>query len=225
MKKIFIGISILAVMMCGVAVYAKTPPPSIQINGVDVHSDVNYVKKGEVMVDVFEFFQVMNQEYEVDNEQSEITTNGVVVEAKVSKGKLVANLNELAEATGSEKVTFFEEENLYYVLALPEGVIQLTPEVPKMGEHWARPQDMPIGPIYGVHDGKLVFLEQMPPQELFINGENIINLDGMRGYPSPSIEQTDIEFQEHGHEGFEVPHYDIHHYFITDEEQSKIGTP
>ncbi|NOU91925.1 hypothetical protein GC093_01560 [Paenibacillus sp. LMG 31456] len=111
-----------------------------------------------------------------------------------------------------------------YVLALPEGTIKITESVPAMGEHWSNPQagDLPTGPIFGVHDGKLVFLEYMIAQDDFIKGVNHTNLAGMKGVPSPAVVQVDIEFQKHGHEGFEVPHYDIHAYFITDEEQQKI---
>ena len=93
-----------------------------------------------------------------------------------------------------------------------------------MGEHWANPQagDLPTGPIYGVYNGKLVFLEYMVAQEDFVKGINHANVSGMKGVPSPAVVQMDIEFQPHGHEGFEVPHYDIHAYFITEEEQQAI---
>jgi hypothetical protein len=50
---------------------------------------------------------------------------------------------------------------------LPEGVVQLSPTVPGMGEHWGNPADMPLGPIYCVHEGKIVCLEFMIAQEDF----------------------------------------------------------
>ncbi|MGO4888044.1 hypothetical protein ACJ2A9_09825 [Anaerobacillus sp. MEB173] len=51
-------------------------------------------------------------------------------------------------------------------------------------------------------------------------------MDGMRGLPSPLINHTNIEFLPEGHEGFEVPHYDIHHYFVTPSERDAIeGDP
>ncbi|TMV45678.1 hypothetical protein FE783_28440 [Paenibacillus mesophilus] len=111
-----------------------------------------------------------------------------------------------------------------YVLALPKGTVQITPVVPAMGEHWSNPQagDLPIGPIYGVYNGRLVFLEYMIAQEDFTKGKNHANLAGMKGVPSPAVVQIDVEFQATGHEGFEVPHYDIHAYFISEEEQQKI---
>ena len=79
--------------------------------------------------------------------------------------------------------------------------------------------------IYGVHEGELVFIEQMIAQS-YMEGEKArswLNLEGMKGLPSPTVVQTDIEFQPHGHEGYLVPHYDFHHYFISDEEQQAIG--
>ncbi|MBW5447028.1 hypothetical protein GE107_13245 [Cohnella sp. CFH 77786] len=123
---------------------------------------------------------------------------------------------------GAQQVSWNEENQEAYVLALPAGSIQLTPVVPAMGEHWGNLQDLPTGPIYGVYEGKLVFIEYMIAQEDFIKGTSHVNLSGMKGVPSPAVIQTDIEFQEHGHEGFEIPHYDIHAYFITDEEQQQI---
>lgn len=188
-----------------------------------VYSDVNYVYKNEAKVDVDAFFQVLNQPYTFSKNKNLVTVNGKSVRAKVTKGKVVADLQNLATAVGATKVTYHKNENLYYVLVLPAGVVQITPAVPKMGEHWANPKDLPMGPIYGVYNGKLVFLEQMPSQEFFIKGESLVDLDGMRGLPSPSIVQTDIEFQKNGHEGYTVPHYDIHHYFITQKEQDAIN--
>src|SRR4028118_1664330 len=66
---------------------------------------------------------------------------------------------------------------------VPEGVIQLSPVVPAMGEHWANPADMPLGPIYCVHEGKIVCLEFMIAQEDFAAGQSWPALTGMEGLP------------------------------------------
>lgn len=101
-------------------------------------------------------------------------------------------------------------------LGLPEGVIQLGPCVPGMGEHWANPAHMPFGPIYGVMGDKLTFVEVMPSQEMFAAGESWLEvLVPIEGY---AIDHVDFEFVSHGHEGYEVPHYDIHAYFVTHDE-------
>lgn len=105
-------------------------------------------------------------------------------------------------------------------LGLPEGTIQLTPCVPTMGEHWANPADMPLGPIYGVADGKVTFVEIMPSQEAFQSGESWIDvLQPLEGY---AIDHVDIPFEDGGHEGYEVNHYDIHAYFMPHEQHMQI---
>ena len=103
---------------------------------------------------------------------------------------------------------------------LPEGTIQVSPVIPGMGEHWANPGDLPLGPIYCVHEGKIVCLEFMMPQEEFSAGKSWTDLSGIPDLPS--IDHVNIDFEANGHEGFEVPHYDVHLYFIDPAEQKAI---
>jgi hypothetical protein len=103
---------------------------------------------------------------------------------------------------------------------LPEGVVQLSPTVPGMGEHWGNPADMPLGPIYCVHEGKIVCLEFMIAQEEFAAGQSWPALAGMDGLPP--VNHVNIGFEAAGHEGFEVPHYDIHMYFLSPEEMAQV---
>lgn len=106
------------------------------------------------------------------------------------------------------------------VETLPADVIQISGIVPGMGEHWANPATLPLGPIYCVHEGKIVCLEFMMAQDEFVAGKSWPALAGMDGLPP--VNHTDIGFQAHGHEGFEVPHYDIHMYFLSPEEVARI---
>lgn len=110
--------------------------------------------------------------------------------------------------------------NLPGAESLPEGVVQISPPVPAMGEHWADPADLPLGPIYCVHRGKIVCLEFMIAQEEFAAGKSWPELAGMGGLPP--VNHTNISFEAEGHEGFEVPHYDIHMYFLSPTEVAKI---
>lgn len=104
---------------------------------------------------------------------------------------------------------------------LPEGVVQLSPVVPKMGEHWGNPKDMPLGPIYCVHEGKIVCLEFMIAQEDFAAGKSWTTLaSAIPGLPP--VNHLSIFFEEKGHEGYEVPHYDLHLFFISPEEVEAI---
>jgi hypothetical protein len=226
MKKISAGLLlVLSLIFVFSSVSASTPSPKVEINGVKVYSPYNYLKKDEVFVDVEAFFGILNQAYTINTTDKTVTFENQTVKIKNYKEGYVASFDDLAKSVNDAGYTTRltnNEDHSIYLLVLPKGVIPLTPSVPKMGEHWAVPETMPLGPIYGVEKGKLVFIEQMPAQEVFIKGENIVNLDGMKGLPSPSINHSNIEFQEHGHEGFEVPHYDIHHYFITPEERDAI---
>jgi hypothetical protein len=106
------------------------------------------------------------------------------------------------------------------VETLPEGVIQISGVVPAMGEHWADPATLPLGPIYCVHQGKIVCLEFMIAQEEFTAGKSWPMLAGMEGLPAAN--HTHIGFEPQGHEGFEVPHYDIHMYYLNPEEVAQI---
>jgi len=95
---------------------------------------------------------------------------------------------------------------------LPPGVIQMSPCVPGMGEHWANPKNLPFGPIYGVYKGKVVFTEIMIDQASFAKG--VSWTEQLKPLPGHPIDHVDIEFQPHGHAHFTVPHYDVHAYFV-----------
>lgn len=108
--------------------------------------------------------------------------------------------------------------------ALPKDIVGVSGVVPAMGEHWANPADLPLGPIYGVHDGKVIFLEYMISQEDFESGKSFVGLAAHpAGIELPAVDHTDIEFVPNGHEGFEVPHYDIHMYFVSHDEHMAIA--
>ncbi|WP_438447312.1 hypothetical protein [Gorillibacterium sp. sgz5001074] len=202
-------------------------PLTVLINGVPVQSPANHVNTdGKTYVSVQAFAAIAGVEAEFGDGGRTAAVGGVLLaDLERTGGVLTAWVRDLAKAIGAQSVTWDEAASEAYVLYLPKGSIQLDQiPVPKMGEHWANPQagDMPTGPIYGVYKGKLVFLEYMIDQKDFIDGKNHVNLAGMKQVPMPSVVQTDIEFQPKGHPGMEIPHYDIHLYFISDEEQQAI---
>jgi hypothetical protein len=100
---------------------------------------------------------------------------------------------------------------------LPRGTVQISPYIPGMGEHWADPKTLPLGPVYCVMDGHVVCVEFMIAQRDFQNGKSFerlrLGLDGKQ----PPIDHMEFDFMPHGHEGFEVPHYDVHMYFVPPE--------
>jgi hypothetical protein len=104
----------------------------------------------------------------------------------------------------------------------PPGVVKLTDCEPYMGEHWARREDMPLGPIYTVYKDRLISIEYMPSQKAFEDGKSWQNLTFQyRGRPLP-INHANVDFMPRGHEGYEVPHYDMHFYVVSREEERAI---
>ncbi len=108
-------------------------------------------------------------------------------------------------------------------LGLPEGVVQISPCVPTMGEHWANPEDMPLGPIYGVMGNEVVFVEIMPAQADFAEGKSWHEV--LVPPAGQTIDHVDFDYLSHGHEGYEVPHYDIHAYFVPHGEHMAFCPP
>jgi uncharacterized protein YjiS (DUF1127 family) len=130
---------------------------------------------------------------------------------------VAAALAGLALLVGLTATTDTESRGLPTVADLPPGTIKVSPPVPGMGEHWANPKDLPLGPIYCVMDGKVICAEFMIVQEAFIRGKSFERLRlGMKG-KLPPVDHLEITFMPHGHEGFEVPHYDVHMYFVPPE--------
>jgi uncharacterized protein YjiS (DUF1127 family) len=97
---------------------------------------------------------------------------------------------------------------------LPAGTIQVSPPIPGMGEHWARPEDLPLGPIYCVMDGRVICAEFMVAREDLLAGQSF---EGLRlGIENglPPVDHLELNAMPHGHEGYEAPHYDVHMYFV-----------
>lgn len=106
--------------------------------------------------------------------------------------------------------------------SLPKDVVKISGVVPGMGEHWANPKDLPIGPIYGVDKGKVIFFEFMIDQASFKAGKSFTDLAPKAGFTLPPVDHVDFDFEPHGHEGYPVPHYDVHLYFVPHAEHMAI---
>lgn len=106
---------------------------------------------------------------------------------------------------------------------LPKDVVQLSGVVPGMGEHWGNPADLPLGPIYGVSNGKIIFIEYMIDQASFEQGKSFLELASKLDVPLPPVHHIDFNFEPNGHEGYEVPHYDVHLYFVSHDEHMAIA--
>jgi hypothetical protein len=102
---------------------------------------------------------------------------------------------------------------------IPKDAVMVSPCIATMGEHWINLKDAPLGPIYGVWQGKPVFTEIMVSQKQLQQGFSYANIRALPGY---KIDHVDFEFEPHGHEGLPIPHYDVHAYYVSPAEQAKI---
>lgn len=89
--------------------------------------------------------------------------------------------------------------------------VAISPHVPKMGAHWAKPADLPLGPIYCVIDGRVVCVEYM-----FLASDLASGAD-WRGITTemdtPPLTRIDMEYKPDGVGPFQEPLYQLHLYF------------
>ena len=102
---------------------------------------------------------------------------------------------------------------------IPADALLVSPCIASMGEHWANPKNLPLGPIYGVWQGKPVFTEIMVSVKQLQQGFSYANIHALPGY---AIDHIDFNFEPNGHEGFPVPHYDVHAYYVSPTLQATI---
>jgi hypothetical protein len=102
---------------------------------------------------------------------------------------------------------------------IPADAVKLSPCIATMGEHWANPKDLPMGPIYGVWQGKPVFTEIMVSVKQLQDGFSYADIHALPGY---TIDHIDFKYEPNGHAGFTVPHYDLHAYYVSPAAQAAI---
>ncbi len=114
---------------------------------------------------------------------------------------------------------------------LPADAQQISEVVPGMGEHWANPANLPIGPIYLVHDGEVIGIEYMFTPNLMeeITAATPEGEMTFRQLPGLTVDayvnHMGIEFLPEGHDGFEEEHFDVHLYFISPGERQTELVP
>jgi hypothetical protein len=104
-------------------------------------------------------------------------------------------------------------------VGIPAQALMVSPCVAAMGEHWASLKDLPLGPIYGVWQGRPVFTEIMVSVKQLAQGFSYANIRALPGY---TIDHIDFNYEPNGHPGFPIPHYDIHAYYVSPAVQATI---
>ncbi len=113
-------------------------------------------------------------------------------------------------------------------MALPQDAQKLSDVVPAMGEHWGIPAQLPLGPLYLVYKGEVIGIEYMYTEDMMHEVE-IPTPEGPEHFKDlghlpigVKVDHINVSFMDHGHEGFDVPHWDIHLYFITQAEKAAV---
>ncbi|MBI2450362.1 MAG: hypothetical protein HYV47_02375 [Candidatus Nealsonbacteria bacterium] len=139
---------------------------------------------------------------------------------------------------------YFEKSTVEKELAqanpqLPEDAVKVSPCFREHGAHFIRPAEAGdvtspfTGPDYIVEEktGEVVGIEYHVSQEALINDEkrmSDLRIKNKEGELLPLSEllfplfyfkyaSADIRFLPKGHPGYEIPHYDLHTWFVTQE--------
>lgn len=96
--------------------------------------------------------------------------------------------------------------------AMPAGTVGFAGCIPTMGYHYSKPQDWPMGPVYGYYNGKAIFTEAMIDKRAFEKGVDFNGL--LKPLPGYKIDHVDVWYEAHGHPGYTIPHYDVHAWYI-----------
>lgn len=112
-------------------------------------------------------------------------------------------------------------------ITLPQNAQKLSECVPNMGEHWANLADMSFGPIYLVDKGEVVGIEYMIHENEL--EKNILTIGKEKvGKPvsmptlNAKYNHIELNYEPEGHEGDTEPHYDVHMYIVSKEEQQNL---
>ena len=106
------------------------------------------------------------------------------------------------------------------MLPPPAGFVQASQCVARGGFHYVR-EGMSALPTILAYDeqGKLVSLEYIIPQR---QSKDAVSWKGLPGVAGRSVDHINIEFYPTGPRAGGLPHYTVHLYFISAEEQERI---
>lgn len=103
-------------------------------------------------------------------------------------------------------------------LAIPEGATVISECAKGRGKQYVLPKDIPQGPVYNVHNGKVTSIEYMLGQGDVLNNKDYLNLP----LENVTYDHINIGLLSQGHSGFPEPHYHVDVFTIPHEEAIKI---
>ncbi|WP_238323087.1 GDSL-type esterase/lipase family protein [Gorillibacterium massiliense] len=166
--------------------------------------------------------------YKWDDKTKKLTVDGKAVSEAygkpvVLKGILRAPLRALIEAYGGSRaeIGFDAASKTTNAVILPDNVVRLTASEAKIGERWASPIDAPNNLVYGVSNGKLIFVEYSVDGKVE-TAKKLSELPVI-SVPIPAVvNHTEIDWKPNGHAGNSAAHTDVRLVFVSRAEQDKI---
>lgn len=120
------------------------------------------------------------------------------------------------EAPAAEKTAVQEKKEL----KVPEGATVISECAKGRGKQFVLPENIPFGPVYNVHNGKVTSIEFMPAQEDFSAAAKKDFLDLKLG--NVEYDHMNVGLLSKGHAGYPAPHYHIDVFTISRAESLKI---
>lgn len=109
----------------------------------------------------------------------------------------------------------------YSEISLPPEAVLIQECSDHRGALYVKPEDIPVGPVYMVHNGKVIGIEYMLSQEEFLSGKSYKNLPAH----NISIDHVNTGLISKGHAGYPAPHYHVDLYTVTKEVEDSIVCP
>lgn len=130
---------------------------------------------------------------------------------------------------GKTPITNVTREPAPTEIVLPSDAVQIITCVDHQGTLYVKPKDIPAGPIYMVHDNKVIGIEFMLNREKLLAGEPFKYLSAL----GVKVNHVNVGLLPHRHSGNPTPHYHIDLYVVSKEteegimcgEHQMMGTP
>lgn len=119
-----------------------------------------------------------------------------------------------------QKVAIVEQANKKKELKLPEGAVEINACAKGRGKQFALPNDIPFGPVYNIHEGKITSIEFMPAQADF-SADSPKDFIDLKLY-GVEYDHINMGLLSNGHAGYPASHYHIDVFTITHAESTKI---
>ncbi|HSB68474.1 MAG TPA: hypothetical protein VLH58_13140 [Candidatus Methylomirabilis sp.] len=148
-----------------------------------------------------------------------VFSNSVLPAEPTKAQKPVAKPTPPAEAGGASSAAAGPLQ-VNDTLPAPPGFVQASQCVARGGFHYVR-EGMSALPTILAYDeqGKLVSIEYIIPQR---QSKDAVSWKGLPGVAGRSVDHINIEFYPPGPRAGGLPHYTVHLYFVSTEEQERI---